>query len=152
MLESEWRARISFWGILLIGIFILYLLALVAVVGFPIYQNHAAKQSVQKSIFIGESRVRELGIVLSVITHPDGQVEISDESLLTDRDGNFVFVEDYELEHSFLRGAVTAVPVGNGRSRIVHGLFPGDQIVVKGSRRLRNKPSFKSRTPETKCF
>jgi hypothetical protein len=128
-----------------------FLLALVAIVDFPIYQNHAARQSVQKSISIGESRVRELGVVLSEITHPNGHVEVSDESLLTDRDGTFVFVEDYDLKHHFLRAAVTAVPVGNGRSRIVHGLFPGDKMVVKGAARLRWEPDVTPKFPETNC-
>jgi hypothetical protein len=128
-----------------------FLLALVTVVGFLIYQNHAARQSVQKSIFIGEARVRDLGIVLSEITHPDGHVEVRDESLLTDRNGPFVFVEDFDLKHRFIRTAVTAVPLGNGRSRIVHGLFPGDKMVVNGAARLRWETNVTLRFPETNC-
>jgi hypothetical protein len=127
------------------------LLVLLAVVGFPIYQNYLARWSVQQTIFIKEARVRELGIVLSEITHPDGHVEVSEESLLTDRNGTFVFVEDFDLKHRFLRGAVTAVPLGNGRSRIVQSLMPFDKIVVKGASRLRWEPDVRPKLPETNC-
>lgn len=138
------------WKTFLLAICLPSLLVLVAVVNYPTYQNLAARLSVQQPIFIGEARLRELGILLSEITHPEGH-EVSDDSLLTDRNGTFVFVEDYEREHSFYRVAVTAVPVGNGRSRIVHGLFPCDKIVVKGASRLRWEPDVRPKLPETNC-
>lgn len=151
MPEYKPQSRMVIRKTLLLAISLPYLLVLVAVVGFPIYQNHVERQSVQQTIFIGEARVRELGIVLSEITHQQGHVEVSDESLLTDRDGTFVFVEDLDLKHRFLRAAVTAVPLDNGRIRIVHGLFPSDKVVVKGAAHLRWEPDLTPKYPETNC-
>jgi hypothetical protein len=151
MPEYKPQSRRVIWKTWLMAICLPSLLVLLAVVGFPIYQNYLARWSVQQTISIREARVRELGIVLSEITHPDGHVEVSEESLLTDRNGTFVFVEDFDLKHRFLRGAVTAVPLGNGRSRIVHGLFSGDKMVVKGAARLRWETNVTLRFPETNC-
>jgi hypothetical protein len=127
------------------------LLAVVAVVSFPIYQNYRARQSVQISVTIGEGRAHDLGIVLLEVTHPEGVTSVPAEAILNDRNGTFVFVEDIDLKNSFLRAAVSVVPSADDRTRVIHGLYPGDQIVVKGSRRLRNEPSLKSKTPETNC-
>jgi hypothetical protein len=149
MPEYKPQSRRVIWETLLMAICLPSLLELVAVVNYPTYQNLAARLSVQQTIFIGEARLRELGILLSEITHPEGH-EVSDDSLLTDRNGTFVFVEDYELEHTFHRVAVTALPVGNGRNQI-NGLFPGDKMVVKGSSRLRWEPDVRPKLPETNC-
>jgi hypothetical protein len=144
-------SRIAIWKTWLMVLCVLSLLVVVIVFSLPIYQNYLARWRVQQTIFIEDARTRELGILLREITHPNGHVEFSDESLLTDRDGTFVFVEDYDLKHRFLRTAVTAVPLGNGRSRIVHGLFPGDRIVVNGAAHLRWEPDVTPKYPETNC-
>ena len=141
-------SRMAAGKVLLMACGVSFLLALVAL---PLYQNHHAKWSIQQTIFIGETRTRELGIQLTEITHQDGHVEVSDEALLTDQKGTFIFAEDYALKHRFLRASVTAVPLGNGRSRIVYGLFPGDRIVVKGAARLRCEPDATPRFVGTNC-
>lgn len=50
-----------------------------------------------------------------------------------------------------LRATISVAPSADDRTRAIHGLFPRDQVVVKGSRRLRNEPSLKSKTPDTNC-
>jgi hypothetical protein len=127
------------------------LLAVLAVVSFPIYQNYRARQSVQISVTIGEARAHVLGIVLLEVTHPEGVTSVPAEAILNDRNGTFVFIEDFDLNNSFLRAAVSVVPSADDRTRVIRGLFPRDKIVVKGSRRLRNEPSLRSKTPETNC-
>ena len=119
----------------------------------PIYQDYRARQSVQNSVTIEEARAHELGIVLVEVTHPDpdGFTSIPAEAVLNDRNGTFVFGENIDLKNHFIRATVTVMPSANGRTRVIQGLFPGDQIVVKGTRQLRNEPSLKSKTPGTYC-
>jgi multidrug efflux pump subunit AcrA (membrane-fusion protein) len=93
----------------------------------------------------------ELRIVLLEVIHPVGVTIVPAEAVLNDQNGTFVFVEDFDLKNSFLRATVSVVPTADKRTRVIHGLFPKDQIVVKGSRRLRNEPSLKSKTPNTNC-
>ena len=127
------------------------LLAVVAVASFHIYQDYRARQSVQNSLTIGEARAHELGIVLLEVTHPEGVTSVPAEAILNDRNGTFVFVEDLDLKSFFHRAAVSVVPSADDRTCVIRGLFARDKIVVKGSRRLRNEPSLRSRTPETNC-
>lgn len=149
--DQQRRSRLAFWKSLFGATCGASLLAVVAVVSFPFYQNYRARQSVQISVTIGEARAHDLGIVLLEVTHPEGVTNIPAEAILSDRNGTFVFVEDLDLKNSFIRAAVSVLPSADDRTRVIHGLFPGDQIVVKGSRRLRNEPSLKSKTPGTYC-
>lgn len=105
----------------------------------------------QQTVTANAIRVRKLGIVLLEVTHPDGVTSVPAEAVLNDQNGTFVFVEELDLKNSFLRATVSVVPSADDRTRVIHGLFPGDQIVVEGSKRLRNEPSLKSKTPETNC-
>lgn len=54
-------------------------------------------------------------------------------ALQGDRTNRFVFIRDYELEHTFVRIPVTVGEINAERVEIISGLFPGDEIVVKGS-------------------
>ena len=149
--DQQRRSRLVFWKALVWTTCGASLLVVMALASFPIYRDFRAKHSVQDSVTVGEARAYELGIVLLEVTHPDGVTSVPAEAILNDRNGTFVFVEDLDLKNSFLRAAVSAVPSADDRNRVIHGLFPGDQIVVKGSRRLRNESSLKSKTPETNC-
>jgi multidrug efflux pump subunit AcrA (membrane-fusion protein) len=142
---------LAFWKALLWTTCGASLLAVVALASFPIYQDYRARQSVQNSVTIGEARAHEMGIVLLEGTHPEGDTNVPAGAILNDRNGTFVFVEDLDLKNSFIRAAVSVVPNADDRTCVIRGLFPGDKIVVKGSRRLRNEPSFNSKTPGTYC-
>lgn len=111
-----------------------------------------APATLRQSIVTTEARVRELGITLLEIAHPDGICDVPAEAILNDRIGTFVFVEDFDRKHSFLLARVDVEPGDAGRVRIIRGLFPGDKIVVKGAARLRFEPDAIPKGPETNCF
>jgi membrane fusion protein, heavy metal efflux system len=54
-------------------------------------------------------------------------------ALQGDRANRFVFIKDYELEYNFVRVPVTVGEINDERAEIISGLFPGDEIVVKGA-------------------
>lgn len=105
----------------------------------------------RESIVTTETRVRELGIVLLEISHPDGITVVPAEAILREQSGTFVVVENYDRKHCFLLASVVVAPDGEGRARITGGLFPGDKIVVKGAARLRAEPDVIPKRPETNC-
>jgi len=55
------------------------------------------------------------------------------EALQGDRSNRFVFIKDYELENAFVRVPVTVGEISDERVEITAGLFPGDEVVLKGS-------------------
>jgi cobalt-zinc-cadmium efflux system membrane fusion protein len=55
------------------------------------------------------------------------------EALQGDRSNRFVFIKDYELENAFVRVPVTVGEISDERVEITTGLFPGDEVVLKGS-------------------
>ncbi len=54
-------------------------------------------------------------------------------ALQGDRSNRFVFIKDYELEHTFVRVPVGVGEITDERVEIISGLFPGDEVVVKGA-------------------
>jgi hypothetical protein len=137
--------------LILIGI------GLIGIVGVLtlLWQRSAPKDDASKTvrhfILINEAKVRELGIVLLEISHPDGVTVVPAEAILQEQTGSFVVVEDFDRKHSFLLVSVVVVPDGGGRFRITSGVFHGDKIVVKGAARLRVEPDVISKMPETNC-
>ncbi|MEX1114610.1 MAG: efflux RND transporter periplasmic adaptor subunit [Akkermansiaceae bacterium] len=63
----------------------------------------------------------------------EGVFSIPRDALQGDRSNRFVFIKDYELENAFVRVPVTVGEIGGDRVEINTGLFPGDEVVVKGS-------------------
>jgi cobalt-zinc-cadmium efflux system membrane fusion protein len=55
------------------------------------------------------------------------------EALQGDRSNRFVFIKDYELENTFVRLPVTVGEISDDRVEIASGLFPGDEVVLRGS-------------------
>lgn len=58
------------------------------------------------------------------------------EALQGDRSNRFVFIKDYELKHAFVKAPVTVGEISGGRVEITTGLFPGDEVVLKGAYNL----------------
>ncbi len=54
-------------------------------------------------------------------------------ALQGDRSNRFVFIKDYELENAFVRVPVIVGETTDERVEISSGLFPGDEVVVKGA-------------------
>ncbi len=54
-------------------------------------------------------------------------------ALQGDRSNRFVFIKDYELENAFVRVPVIVGETTDERVEISSGLFPGDDVVVKGA-------------------
>ena len=135
----------------LIGIGLVGIIGVLTLLGQRSAPKNDASKTVRHSILINEVKVREIGIVLLEISHPVGQVSVPAEAILNDPSGKFVFVENFERKHAFLRAAVKVVPAGDGRERVIHGLFPGDKIVVKGAILLRLEPNLSPKAPETNC-
>lgn len=54
-------------------------------------------------------------------------------SLQGDRANRFVFIKDYELANAFVKTPVTIGEISDQKVEIISGLFPGDEVVVKGS-------------------
>jgi hypothetical protein len=55
------------------------------------------------------------------------------EALQGDRSNRFVFIKDYELKNAFVRVSVTIGEINHDRVEITSGLFPGDEVVLKGA-------------------
>ncbi len=71
---------------------------------------------------------------LSLVASTRGNVlSVPREALQGDRSNRFVFIKDYELENSFVRLPVTVGEISDDRVEITAGLFPGDEVVVKGA-------------------
>lgn len=71
---------------------------------------------------------------LSIITsRRDDILSIPRDALQGDRSNRFVFIKDYELENAFVRVSVTIGEISGGRVEITSGLFPGDDVVTRGS-------------------
>lgn len=54
-------------------------------------------------------------------------------ALQGDRSNRFVFIKDYELKNAFVRVPVSVGEITDERVEISSGLFPGDDVVVKGA-------------------
>ncbi len=72
----------------------------------------------------------EFSIVLS---RRDDVLAIPRESLQGDPANRVVYVKDFELPNAFLRSSVVLGDENDTMVEIVSGLFPGDEIVTKGS-------------------
>jgi multidrug efflux pump subunit AcrA (membrane-fusion protein) len=71
---------------------------------------------------------------LSLITSKRENVfSIPRAALLGDRANRFVFIKDYELENTFVRTPVVVGEMSDERVEIISGLFPGDEVVIKGA-------------------
>jgi multidrug efflux pump subunit AcrA (membrane-fusion protein) len=71
---------------------------------------------------------------LSLITAKrEGVFSIPRDALQGDRANRFVFIKDYELANAFVRVPVKVGETSGERVEIITGLFPGDEVVLKGS-------------------
>jgi cobalt-zinc-cadmium efflux system membrane fusion protein len=68
-----------------------------------------------------------------VVSKRDGILSIPRDALQGDRSNRFVFIKDYELENTFVRTPVTIGEMSGERVEITAGLFPGDEVVTRGS-------------------
>lgn len=68
-----------------------------------------------------------------VVSERENVLTVPRAALQGDRANRFVFIKDYELENAFVRLPVTVGDIGGGRVEITGGLFPGDEVVVKGA-------------------
>jgi membrane fusion protein, heavy metal efflux system len=55
------------------------------------------------------------------------------EALQGDRSNRFVFIKDYELKNAYVRVPVVIGEISDNQVEITSGLFPGDEVVIKGS-------------------
>lgn len=58
---------------------------------------------------------------------------VPEESLQGDPASRVVYVKDFEIPHAFIKAPVVTGEKGGGWVEIKHGLFPGDEVVTKGS-------------------
>jgi len=68
-----------------------------------------------------------------IVSEREKILTIPRAALQGDRANRFVFIKDYELENAFVRLPVTVGEIGGERVEITGGLFPGDEVVVKGA-------------------
>ena len=68
-----------------------------------------------------------------IVTKRENVLSVPRETLQGDRSNRFVFIKDYELENAFVRVPVTVGEMSNDRVEIKSGLFPGDDVVLKGA-------------------
>ncbi len=68
-----------------------------------------------------------------VVSNRENVLSIPREALQGDSSNRFVFIKDYELENAFVRVPVSIGDVSDERAEITAGLFPGDEVVTKGS-------------------
>lgn len=68
-----------------------------------------------------------------IVSERENVLTVPRAALQGDRANRFVFIKDYELENAFVRLPVTVGEIGGERVEIIAGLFPGDEVVVKGS-------------------
>ncbi len=66
----------------------------------------------------------------------EGVLSVPRAALQGDRTDRFVFIRDYELEHAYVRVPVEVGEISGDRVEIVAGLFPGDEVVTRGSYEL----------------
>jgi multidrug efflux pump subunit AcrA (membrane-fusion protein) len=60
-------------------------------------------------------------------------MSIPRDALQGDGMARFVFIRDYELKHAFVKAPVTIGEINAQRVEILSGLFPGDEVVTRGS-------------------
>lgn len=60
-------------------------------------------------------------------------MSIPREALQGDSISRYVFIKDYELKHAFVKAVVTVGEINAKRVEILSGLFPGDEVVTRGS-------------------
>lgn len=60
-------------------------------------------------------------------------LSIPREALQGDRSNRFVFIKDYELKNTFVRVPVAVGEFNDKNVEILSGLFPGDEVILKGS-------------------
>jgi len=71
---------------------------------------------------------------LSIITSKrQNIISVPRDALQGDRSNRFVFIKDYELENAFVRAPVTVGEIDENFVEITSGLFPGDEVVTRGS-------------------
>jgi cobalt-zinc-cadmium efflux system membrane fusion protein len=68
-----------------------------------------------------------------VVSNRENVLSIPREALQGDSSNRFVFIKDYELENTFVRVPVSIGEISDERAEITAGLFPGDEVVTKGS-------------------
>lgn len=62
-----------------------------------------------------------------------GILSIPRTALQGDRSNRFVFIKDYELENAYVRTPVSVGEISGESVEITAGLFPGDEVVTRGS-------------------
>lgn len=71
---------------------------------------------------------------LSLITSKrENVLSVPREALQGDRSNRFVFIKDYELKNAYVRVPVVVGEISGKQVEITSGLFPGDEVVVKGA-------------------
>jgi membrane fusion protein, heavy metal efflux system len=71
---------------------------------------------------------------LSLVTSKrESVLSIPRAALQGDRSNRFVFIKDYELKNTFVRTPVVVGEMSDERVEIISGLFPGDEVVLKGA-------------------
>jgi membrane fusion protein, heavy metal efflux system len=68
-----------------------------------------------------------------IATKRENVLSIPREAMQGDRSNRFVFIKDYELENAFVRMPVTIGEISDEMAEVSAGLFPGDEVVTKGS-------------------
>ena len=68
-----------------------------------------------------------------IVTKRENVLSVPREALQGDRSNRFVFIKDYELDNAFVRVPVTVGEISNDRVEITTGLFPGDDVVLRGA-------------------
>lgn len=115
------------------------------------FEKQNLPTKLRQSINTTEARVRELGIILREITHPDGVIDVPEGAILIEGTRTFAVVENYDRKHGFLVTPVEVASAVDGRITIIRGLFPGDKMVVQGTASLRIEPDVISKRRETNC-
>ena len=68
-----------------------------------------------------------------VLSKRENVLSIPRESLQGDPASRHVFVKDFDLENAFLRTPVRTGRTSGDKVEILGGLFPGDEVVTRGS-------------------
>jgi multidrug efflux pump subunit AcrA (membrane-fusion protein) len=68
-----------------------------------------------------------------IASNRENVLSIPREALQGDSSNRFVFIKDYELENAFVRVPVSIGEISDEKAEITAGLFPGDEVVTKGS-------------------
>lgn len=72
----------------------------------------------------------EFSIVLS---KRDGVVSVPRSALQGDAANRFVYVEDFDLPHAFVKSPVVVGQINDRFAEITSGLLPGDKVVTRGA-------------------